>query len=393
MNGKAKNAPVGLGGNLRDFGVAEVLQLVGQQRKSGILEVKRKHQPGLRLVFDEGRVVLATPVGKREFEPLGEMLVRSGFFAQKQLDRMWKQCEERVQSLRDVMLSSGFIVADTLESMESLLTRETIFNLLQCSEGEFSFSPQPVHHNRDASSLLGAEQILMDGLRVTDEWCALQSRLPNEANVYKLAKDSDEIMSEFESHIGSDTYSREEALQILELINGERTVREVIDRSMLGTFEGMRILIRFVEWGVLERCGRSANRVELDGEVGTSRFVGLMGRVAASIVPFVLLASLVAISEKQPLLREAPVMGVAVVRSQMTELQVDLETLRLKRALATGRWLRIAPRDLKNPETFALRVGVPRPELISSANQPYYYVQEGRGWIPLAPVRDLSPSP
>ena len=94
-----KNAPVGLGGNLRDFGVAEVLQLVGQQRKSGILEVKRKHQPSLRLVFDEGRVVLATPVGKREFEPLGEMLVRSGFFAQKQLDRMWKQCEERVQSL------------------------------------------------------------------------------------------------------------------------------------------------------------------------------------------------------------------------------------------------------------------------------------------------------
>jgi hypothetical protein len=133
--------------------------------------------------------------------------------------------------------------------------------------------------------------------------------------------------------------------------------------------------------------------VERDGGLEASRIIQLLGSVAASIVPFLLLASLVAISEKQPLRREARVMGIPVVRSQMAELQVDLETLRLKRALATGRWLRIAPGDLKNPETFAMRVGVSGPELISSAHQPYYYVQEGRSLIPLAPVRDLSPHP
>ncbi len=393
MNGKIKDAPVGLGGNLCDFGVAEVLQLVGQQRKSGVLAVSRKQQPDLRLFFDEGRVVSATPVGKRDLEPLGEILVRSDFFTQKQLDGMWKQCEERVQSLRDVMLSSGFVVVDTLDRVESLLTRETIFNLLQCSEGEFSFSPQAVHHTRDASSLLGAEQILMDGLRVTDEWCALQPRLLQETNVYKLSKDSEETIRELESHIGSDTYSHEDALQILQMINGERTVREVIDRSMLGTFEGMRILIRFVEWGVLERCGRSTKVVERDSGLGSARIMELMGSMAASIVPFLLLASLVAVSQKQPLQRGAPVIGVPFVRNQMVELQVTLETLRLKRALAAGRWLRTAPGDLKNPETFALRVGVQDSELISSAHQPYYYVQEGRSLIPLAPARDISPNP
>ncbi len=288
MNGKVKDSPVGLGGNLCDFGVAEVLQLVGQQRKSGLLVVKRKGQPSLRLSFDGGRVVSATPVGKRELEPLGELLVRCGFFTHKQLDLMWKQCEERVQSLYDVMLSSGFVVADTLDRVETLLTRETIFNLLQCTEGEFSFAPQSVQHNRDDSTLLGAEQILMDGLRVTDEWCALQPKLPDEANVYKLAKNSEEIIRELESHIGTDTYSHEDSLQMLQMVNGERTVRQALDRSMLGTYEGMRVLVRFIEWGVIERCGRSSysgggGTGDPDAPSLVARISGQLGSLAASL--------------------------------------------------------------------------------------------------------------
>ena len=33
---------VALHGNLRDFGIGEVFQLIGQQRKTGVLEVRRR---------------------------------------------------------------------------------------------------------------------------------------------------------------------------------------------------------------------------------------------------------------------------------------------------------------------------------------------------------------
>ena len=70
---------VALHGNLRDFGIAEVFQLIGQQRKTGTLVVEGG-QGSIFLAFDEGRVVRGGPMGARaEREPLGPQLVRAGY--------------------------------------------------------------------------------------------------------------------------------------------------------------------------------------------------------------------------------------------------------------------------------------------------------------------------
>ena len=53
---------VALHGNLRDFGIGEVFQLIGQQRKTGVLEV-RGQQGEVELRFDAGGVVSAAPIG------------------------------------------------------------------------------------------------------------------------------------------------------------------------------------------------------------------------------------------------------------------------------------------------------------------------------------------
>ena len=47
---------VALRGNVKDFGIAEVFQLIGQQRKTGILELSGQDQQ-VQLVFDCGAVV------------------------------------------------------------------------------------------------------------------------------------------------------------------------------------------------------------------------------------------------------------------------------------------------------------------------------------------------
>jgi len=64
---------VALRGNLRDFGIGEVFQLIGQQRKTGILEVEGTTEK-LRMGFLEGAVVWAAPVGPHEHAALGDML-------------------------------------------------------------------------------------------------------------------------------------------------------------------------------------------------------------------------------------------------------------------------------------------------------------------------------
>ena len=42
---------VALRGNLQDFGIADVFQLIGQQRKTGLLDISNEGRT-LRLAFD-----------------------------------------------------------------------------------------------------------------------------------------------------------------------------------------------------------------------------------------------------------------------------------------------------------------------------------------------------
>ena len=53
---------VALHGNLRDFGIGEVFQLIGQQQKTGLLEVSDE-ELRLRIAFDGGAVVSGERAG------------------------------------------------------------------------------------------------------------------------------------------------------------------------------------------------------------------------------------------------------------------------------------------------------------------------------------------
>ncbi len=52
-----------LHGNLRDFGIGEVFQLIGQQQKTGFLSVEGKDRE-LRIAFEQGSVVWAEHTGR-----------------------------------------------------------------------------------------------------------------------------------------------------------------------------------------------------------------------------------------------------------------------------------------------------------------------------------------
>ena len=89
---------VALNGNLRDFGIGEVFQLIGQQRKTGVLEV---NEEGTRIAisFDEGAVVSGERVGAYPEAGLGEMLVRTGSLTPERLVKVEQQIERALPTI------------------------------------------------------------------------------------------------------------------------------------------------------------------------------------------------------------------------------------------------------------------------------------------------------
>ena len=72
-----------LRGDLKDFGIADVFQLIGQQRKTGVLEFNGDSQP-IQILFDKGAVVSAAPIGSWPEAAFGEMLMRCGLLSRDQ---------------------------------------------------------------------------------------------------------------------------------------------------------------------------------------------------------------------------------------------------------------------------------------------------------------------
>jgi hypothetical protein len=370
---------VGLSGNLQDFGLADVFQLIGQQRKTGILELANK-STRIQIVFDRGSVVSAAPAGGRatDPDPLGEMLVRCGLLTRERATAAEAAARSSAQPIARVVDERHWLRGEEIGRVQDVLTKDTIFEVLRWAKGSFDFRAQAVEHERDHASLLGAEQILMDGLRMLDEWRELARRVPSDETIFQR-------FGRFESYASSaadDGPARiESARRLFGLIDGRLSVRRVIDLSLVGTFEGMRILTSLQDAGLikpLEGGSKRAAALRRAGERGMSGLEAIR-HAAAALAPFVALVALALLAAQRPV----PVSQPRIDRSDLASLREGHATRQLRAAVDTYRLLEqrwpatlddLAEKGLVPPSTLALPEG-----------RPYYLAHRQDGVILLAP--------
>ena len=240
---------VALRGNLQDFGIAEVFQLIGQQRKTGILELTL-NKVKMRLAFEEGAVVWGVPSADVEGEALGDMLLRCGLATRDVLRLASQEAKGAARSLREVLLQKQLVSPADLAQIEDLLTGEVIFEVLRWTQGSFDFSASVVTHDHAPERLLPAEQILMDGMRMVDEWRTFVAQVPSDEVIF-AHKNSFEL---FRQKATGDLKGRLPQLErVYNLVDGRASARRVIDLSRMGTFEGTRNLATLSERRVIQR--------------------------------------------------------------------------------------------------------------------------------------------
>lgn len=365
---------VALRGNLEDFGIGEVFQLIGQQRKTGVLEVSSE-TARVQLCFDSGAVVSAAPVGAQPGAALGEMLVRRGCLRPEVLESALAECGASLQLLGPHLLERGLVSKAELDETEEFLTSETLFDLLRENRGSFHFSAQPVPHERDARTLLGAEEILMEGLRKVDEWRTLAHSLPQEDTVLRRRRTFDVYASK-----ASDEARRRlvTAERVYLLVDGRLTLRRVIDLSHLGTFEGSRIVADLIATGVVEPVKRKEKRAP------TPRAEGELPRPAL-VAGAAVLALLVTLAAGLHLPEGSPPTGSRVRGAALELARQAFEARRLRNAVeayraAHGEW----PSSLEQVVASGL---AERSALTPSSGNPYYYRRSQDGVVLLTPER------
>lgn len=369
-----------LRGDLKDFGIADVFQLIGQQRKTGVLEFNGDGQR-IQILFDQGAVVSAAPIGSWPEAALGEMLMRCGLLSRDRVDELRRECGASARTLSGVVTSRGWLAEGELRKIEVLLTRETIFSVLRWEAGSFDFTAMEVEHDRSDDSLLGAEQILMDGLRMVDEWQSFADLVPSEDTVFRRLLSFEQYG---ERCSGETPGQLANAERVFELVDGRLPVRRIIDLSMRGTFDSVRALAqlhrsKLIEIVKLENLAPSSEVVPEGTRQPPPR-----GRLAA-IASLALLAAVTAVIQLGSGAGDPPD-AFSIQRPAALELARAVhEKHRVRHALETywfthGRW----PTNLAELANDGF---LSHPELASEDGHPYYFASRGDGAWLLAPDR------
>ena len=370
---------VGLSGNLGDFGIADVFQLIGQQRKTGLLALRTRGSEA-SLVFDQGSVVIAIPSRDGDVESLGDKLVRCGLLQRQQAQELAAAARASAEAPAQIVVERGWLSAEDVERIEELLTRDTIFEVLRWQSGSFDFRARDVTHHRDSGALLGAEQILMDGLRMLDEWRSFESRVPGDGSVFQRAGRFEAYRQRAVNKSAGELLSAE---RMFSLIDGRLSARRVIELAQLGSFDGMRVLAEFVDAGLISQArpvrGRSRDR-----RPRVADRLAALRRGLAVVLPLAVLAVVSGVARPWP--KGAPIEGAfPIERASLERAREAHATRRVRRAidvfrLLEGRW----PRDLEEVSGAGL---LDAEALAAPAGRPYYSLEFDDGVVVLAPER------
>lgn len=371
---------VALHGNLKDFGIAEVFQLIGQQRKTGLLEITGEAQR-VQLAFDEGAVVWASPVGRTEFAVLGDRLVRCGLLTRATLEELLRESATSARPLPTLLIDHAAVAKADLEQISELLSKETIFEVMRWTGGSFHFTAQPIHHDVPPEKLLAAEQILMDGLRMLDEWHTFQSAVPGEDVVFRRIGRLDVYRQQIQAggRVHSPAMDR-----VFQLVDGRLPVRRIIDLSRLGTFEATRMLADLRQARLIEPSEARSTRVP---RIRARRAVPIVERLraaSAAIVPMALLFAVAWFAVSQiPL--DGHWQGEPVVHRPLEAASMRFERRRIENALEAARFL--TGRPAQGPADEAAWSSVAALAMAPESAHAYYFARRDGGMVLLAPER------
>jgi len=264
---------VALKGTLKDFGIAEILQLIGQQAKSGVLHLESRDDV-IHIAMADGSVVRAESAGRKAREKLGTLLVRADIISQQQLDYALDLQKRTLRRLGDILVELQYVSVQQLREMTALQTTETVFKLFHWKSGTYAFEPGDVEWDPETVTPVRAESVLMEGFRQVDEWPLVRKRIsspdmtferlrvpePERPATRSVERDIDvafdalgEAPRRMEEEVSdqADLALGHAERRVFELVLPGRTVERLVDLSRLGEFETCKALQNLVNLGYL----------------------------------------------------------------------------------------------------------------------------------------------
>lgn len=226
-----------------------LLEMLSDDSVTGVISISSDGREA-RLHLSRGAIRLAEYFGDDEDLKLGRFVVEGGFMRDDELEAFISSRDPAGRPLGQRLVEAGFITPGELGTAILAQAREITCHVLTFRKGVVGFVPLA---KLEAMPAVGEEgkvelaisEALLDGLRRLDENALMGPHMPELDDVY--VRDDAKV-----SRMAREALAREE-LDVLELINGRNSVKDIARRTRTGTFAVSRIVYRLSKSNVVRR--------------------------------------------------------------------------------------------------------------------------------------------
>jgi hypothetical protein len=311
----------GLEGTIKEFGVADILQLICQQQKTGTLTVaSRGVKAEISLV--EGNIAAAGVISEPVVDPIGALLLKAKIISPEQLQAGLDAQNETYELLGEILMQQGAITREELARAIQVQIYETFYVIFQWRDGSYQFNQKDVKFTSPLYQLINIQSVLLDVMRMIDEWPDVKRFIPSFDIIFQP------VAGSFPAELA------DEGLLVYNLIDGVRTVQQIIDETLLGTFNTAKILSELMQAGYIAKTAPAAAAPAGSLRAAFAKYSTMTFHYAALALVLALLLSAAFPKNISPLL------SAQLLHPGGAEYQTRLHLLRIENALEVYKILR-----------------------------------------------------
>ncbi|MGD2252387.1 MAG: DUF4388 domain-containing protein [Anaerolineales bacterium] len=231
-----------LKGNLRDFGVAQLLNLINLARKTGTLTIEGPEQAAW-ISFRDGSLVYAQ-LGS-ENGTLTSILTKVGKLAPNQAKAIMRSAESRGDKELGLMLiNAGYVTQQDILTSIRRHVLDSVYQLFTWIEGFFRFDPGVLPPQDRITIRADLENVIVEGSRRVREWEQLVEEIPN----LDMALDFVERPG---ANIRNVNLNIDE-WNVVSYINPKNSLRQIAKQNRLSEIQIRRIVFGLLQAGLVE---------------------------------------------------------------------------------------------------------------------------------------------
>jgi len=232
---------ISLKGNIKDTCVPKILYYLKRNRKTGTLVFKTP--VFVKKVFIvKGEAIFASST--YEDDRLGEMLIKAGKITLEQYEKSVELLKKTGKRQGAILVELGFLSPKDLFWGVKYQVREIIYSLFLLEDAEYEFIEGEIPSNEVITLRMSMGNLIYEGVKRIDNWTRIKNELPDINTVLKLSTDPANLFQDIElTHLDR---------RMLSLIDGKRTIKELLNSSWISSFDAFKIIYVLLATGIVE---------------------------------------------------------------------------------------------------------------------------------------------